>query len=280
MDVVKVRLQGQLKGNSTNFISATEAFLKILKQEGWISLYRGFIPTMAMSLPGTVIYFVGYEKIKEKLNDLEIKKEFIPLLSGSFARIIAATCVTPLELIRTRMQFKGIDQGKFGLISSELWRSVQSEGFKTLLRGLQPTLWRDVPFSAIYWTILEPTKLFIIKKLKKLNTNESASDSVNTFVSFGCGAFAGAIAAALTTPFDVAKTRQQTLLYSTKLSSSSANKISKCPSSTWRQLKEIWREEKWKGLTKGMGPRVAKVAPACAIMIGSYEFGKATFSVK
>lgn len=281
LDVVKVRLQGQLKGNSNNFISATEAFLKILKQEGWISLYRGFIPTLAMSLPGTVIYFVGYEKIKEKLNDLEIKEEFVPLLSGSFSRIISATFVTPLELIRTRMQFKGIEHGKFGIVSAELWRSVQSEGFKTLLRGLQPTLWRDVPFSAIYWTILEPTKRFIMKRLKLIsNTKDSTSDLANTFVSFGCGAFAGAIAAALTTPFDVAKTRQQTLLNRTKLSPSSLNKISKCPSSTWLQLKEIWREERWKGLTKGMGPRVAKVAPACAIMIGSYEFGKAMFSIK
>jgi solute carrier family 25 protein 39/40 len=48
--------------------------------------------------------------------------------------------------------------------------------------------------------------------------------------------------------------------------------------STFQVLKEIYGEEGWKGLTRGIIPRVAKVAPACAIMISSYEIGKLYFN--
>lgn len=270
--MIKVRLQGQLKNHPSNphlFRSAREAFIKILKQEGWLSLYRGFLPTMGMSLPGTVVYFVGYERARDYFINEGVKEEFVPLIAGSVARIFAATAVSPLELIRTRMQFKGIENGKLRPVTLELIQSVKQEGIKVLWKGLQPTLWRDVPFSAIYWSILEPSKSWIMNNYDFGRENQIFQ---RTLVSFGCGALAGAISAALTTPFDVAKTRQQLLLNDPK------EKMTKCPSTTWHQLKQIWREDRWKGLTRGMGPRVAKVAPACAIMIGSYEFGKSIFN--
>lgn len=43
--------------------------------------------------------------------------------------------------------------------------------------------------------------------------------------------------------------------------------------STLAILKEIGQREGTHGLWRGMVPRVAKVAPACGIMIGAYEIG-------
>jgi solute carrier family 25 protein 39/40 len=44
------------------------------------------------------------------------------------------------------------------------------------------------------------------------------------------------------------------------------------------KLKQVMRNiiyrEGWSGLTRGMAARVAKIAPSCAVMIGTYEFGK------
>lgn len=269
LDVVKVRLQGH-----EQLHTASDTFFRILRTEGWQSLYRGFLPTMAMSLPGTVVYFVGYEKVRDALireNGGIVKKEFVPLISGAVARVFAATAVSPFELIRTRMQFKGLQNGKLKPVTLELGASIRSEGIKVLWRGLQPTLWRDVPFSAIYWSILEPSKS---KMIRLISGNEIEPTWMqNTLVSFACGAVSGAIAAALTTPFDVAKTRQQLIL-----NLKNEPRKNGCPSTTWIQLKQIWGEDGWRGLTRGMGPRIAKVAPACAIMIGSYEFGKSVLS--
>lgn len=42
-------------------------------------------------------------------------------------------------------------------------------------------------------------------------------------------------------------------------------------------LQRIFRNNGIKGLFAGVIPRVIKVAPACAIMITSFEYGKAVF---
>lgn len=42
-------------------------------------------------------------------------------------------------------------------------------------------------------------------------------------------------------------------------------------------FKKIYRNHGIKGIFAGVAPRITKVAPACAIMITSFEYGKAFF---
>lgn len=42
-------------------------------------------------------------------------------------------------------------------------------------------------------------------------------------------------------------------------------------------IREIYRHNGMKGLFAGLVPRLVKVAPACAIMISSFEYGKVFF---
>ena len=44
--------------------------------------------------------------------------------------------------------------------------------------------------------------------------------------------------------------------------------------SSFRMLKQVLAEEGLRGVFAGVGARVVKVAPACAIMVSSYEIGK------
>ncbi|KAI9231953.1 MAG: mitochondrial carrier domain-containing protein, partial [Podila humilis] len=138
---------------------------KIVRHEGASSLWRGLSPTVAMSIPATVIYFVGYDYLKvvlsERMNG-STPETLAPLAAGAFARTVAATVISPLELFRTRMQSvhtetKG-NSGLFRGVFQGVVTMVQQEGVLSLWRGLGPTLWRDVPFSAIYWMGYENIK--------------------------------------------------------------------------------------------------------------------------
>ncbi|KAG7251772.1 hypothetical protein CRUP_035682 [Coryphaenoides rupestris] len=149
-------------------------------------------------------------------------------------------CLRPLELVRTKMQSR-----------------------KT--NGWGPTVLRDVPFSALYWFNYELVKARLHEQQQQHLTNFS--------ISFAAGAISGSVAAILTLPFDVVKTRRQIQLGEMETLGVPLARTS----STWHILKDIWTESGHRGLFAGFLPRVIKVAPACAIMISSYEFGKAFF---
>lgn len=293
-DVVKTRLQVQQKVMSSNkcfvfcnglmdhlcpcysngekpmlhFKGTVDAFYKISQYEGVKSLWSGLSPTLVLALPTTVLYFVAYEQFRLGLKEFNIQKMganrdqlpfWIPMAAGSAARVLAVTCVNPLELIRTKMQSQKLS---FLEVGTAFRIMLREEGILGLWKGLFPTILRDVPFSAIYWTSYETCK-----------RTSGVTDPTFGF-SFVSGAISGSIAALVTVPFDVVKTHQQIefgekVLYSDK-------PAVKAPG-TFETLAKIFKSSGIKGLFVGIVPRLIKVAPACAIMISSFEFGKTFF---
>jgi len=218
-----------------------------------------------MAVPATVIYFAVYEHIKDKISTafkLTDKPLWLPSLSGGCARIFAAVTISPLEMIRTKMQSEKMSYLQIGRAVKSL---VEQEGFFALYRGLIPTILRDVPFSAIYWSNYEFFRM-------KLSNQES-----NFYVNFACGAIAGSVAAVITLPFDVVKTHRQIELGQHLLNHHKSNQYKGHNFSTFKIIKSIYAKRGIGGLFAGLSPRVIKVAPACAIMISTYESGKSFF---
>jgi solute carrier family 25, member 39/40 len=283
------------------FRSTFDALNKIARNEGPRTLWRGVTPTLMMAIPGNVIYFTGYDwlrfsqasPIRKVANDT-----YAPLLAGSFARVLAGIAVSPLEMFRTRMQATpGGGSGVFRETLLGLQRMTQTQGYTSLWRGLTLTMWRDVPFSAIYWWGYEAVKNKLIDARELRNgraldaergltssrpTSGHETDSSIFVDSFIAGSASGAVAAFVTTPFDVGKTRQQVYRHagddspSVQVAREAAKKGKFVPEelSMPRFMYHIFREEGASGVFKGWIPRTLKVAPACAIMISSYEMGK------
>ncbi|XP_072950029.1 solute carrier family 25 protein Shawn-like isoform X1 [Epargyreus clarus] len=297
LDVVKIRLQAQQKALLSNkcylycnglmehlcpcgetawiprrvhFHGTMDAFYKIAKLEGVPALWSGLSPTLVLALPCTVIYFVSYEQLRYKTKTMYNKLTgdmsqpmWIPMMAGATARMTAVTIVSPLELIRTKMQSKKLTYSE---ITAALRQVIKYEGYRGLFRGLGSTLLRDVPFSGIYWTMFETTK-------RVFNKPDSEK---NTFLfNFFCGSVAGSIAAFVTLPFDVVKTHQQIELGEKEIYTDGTKRQR---ASNMKDIaKNIYRNHGFKGLFTGLLPRIFKVAPACAIMIATFEYGKQFF---
>ena len=245
--------------NRPKYFNGTfDAFVKIAKVEGVSSLWSGVSPTLILAVPTTVIYFTSYEQMKKRLRP-HLGEQWTPLTAGALARIWAVTVVSPLELMRTKMQSKKMT---FGEVGDFLKHSVKREGVLSLWRGYTPTLYRDVPFSALYWLFYE--------RFREIFHFERSKNFTSTFIS---GGLSGTIASAITLPMDVIKTRQQLELGEAELKSSALK-----PKSTLSVASEIIKSPQgFRGLFAGLTPRVLKVAPACAIMITSYEYFKQMF---
>ncbi|KAF4308610.1 putative mitochondrial carrier protein [Botryosphaeria dothidea] len=284
------------------FTSTFDGLRKIARNEGARTLWRGLSPTLAMAVPANVIYFAGYDWLRYSPASL-VRKNFsdtyAPLIAGSTARVLAAIAVSPIEMFRTRMQATHSPQGSSGSHFRDTLRGmrdlVRQDGWTSLWRGLWLTLWRDVPFSAIYWWGYEAGRNIITDERERRRGRElerrgigsgavrprsrSRSEENHTATlidSFVAGASSGAVAAFVTTPFDVGKTRQQVIRQggNTSSQSSIAAGIRPEEQSMPRFLLHIFREQGFPGLFRGWAARCLKVAPACAIMISSYEVGK------
>ncbi|ETL99377.1 hypothetical protein F442_04018 [Phytophthora nicotianae P10297] len=238
----------QLQGTS-------HALRHIFQTEGVRGLFAGLSPAMVIAVPSTVLYYMSYDVLlhegRQRFPEME---GLVPLMAGTTARIVAASITSPIELIRTRMQ--GEKPG--ASILNTFQQAVRRGGYASLLNGLGATLARDVPFSAIYWTSYENLQ-------RKLNTE----DLSRTQRAFACGALSGAIAATVTTPFDVVKTLQQVSM--TAQGSQPSGMV---------VLRQVVASKGVGGAFTGLSARLARVAPSCAIMISCYELGKEKLGIE
>lgn len=141
-------------------------------------------------------------------------------------------------------------------------RLVSTKGVNVLWRGLGPTLWRDVPFSGIYWAGFEILKTRLSDPIH--SPYPGLSPIATSFIS---GAVSGTISALVTQPFDVLKTRRQVFTPNKDCSPAALNSRA----STIPLAIHVIKTEGWGALFAGTVPRCGKVAPACGLMIACYE---------
>ena len=272
------------------FTSTLDGLRKIARNEGVTTLWRGLSPTLMMGIPANIIYFAGYDWLRSD-DRSPIKKNvadaYAPFVAGAIARTAAASATSPVEMFRTRLQATpGTGAGHFKATLEGLYQMTQVKGYTSLWRGLSLTMWRDVPFSGLYWWGYEEMKrvLDIARQHSPLFAGSFSEGSLNatSFLdSFIAGATSGAVAALVTTPFDVGKTRQQVFRHmddqmpaTTLRGLLPQNAVVPEQLSLPKFLMHIFREEGAAGLFRGWTARCLKVAPACAIMISTYELGK------
>lgn len=225
LDTLKTRLQSQ------------NGFLR---SGGFKGLYKGIKPVILGSAPTAALFFVTYDGIKEFLKPKVEEKHHFFIYTGAatFSEMVACLIRVPVEVTKQRSQ---------ALLSTK-----DSLGIKLLYRGYWSTVLRDMPFSLLQFPLWEYSKDIWKRKVdRELEPWEGAV----------CGAVAGGIAAAVTTPLDVAKTR---IMLSSVTVGSSELRISS-------MLGKLYRENGVRGLFAGVSPRVAWITVGGFIFFGIYE---------
>ncbi|KAM3218674.1 mitochondrial carrier protein MTM1 [Capsicum annuum] len=254
-----------------------DVFCKVIRQEGFTRLWRGTNASLTLAIPSVGIYLPLYDIFRNSMEDytlrnIPIATPYVPLVAGSLARSIACVTCYPIELARTRMQ--AFKDTKNGMKPPGVWKTLvgvvspvngansfqnSMQVYRLLWTGLGAQLARDVPFSAICWSTLEPVR----RKLLGMVGDEASATTV-LGANFSAGFVAGSLAAFATCPLDVARTRRQI-----------ENDPERALRMTTRQtLVEIWRDGRFKGMFTGVGPRVARAGPSVGIVVSFYEVVK------
>ena len=268
LDTLKTRLQ------------AREGFIS---SGGFRGIYRGIGSVVVGSAPGAAFFFLTYEWSKKVLSSLPYqsalrlglgdnneagkqKSEALThMLAASAGEIAACAVRVPTEVIKQRAQ-----AGQFGgrslpalrsIISSHLSAAAASSSsfssiifssltvWRELYRGWSITILREVPFTMIQFPLWE--------KLKALSRSRHPDGFEPAAIeSAAYGSIAGAVAAGLTTPLDVLKTRVML----------SARSVP-----AWQIMVEILRENGVRPFFSGIGPRVMWISAGGFIFLGSYQ---------
>ena len=241
IDTVKTRLQSARSGLPAPPIAA--------------HLYRGLSSALLGSFPAAAAFWTTYLHLRNTLltsGAVAPGSDWVAHAAAAAGADVVVACVrNPFEVVKQQAQ-AGLHRGS---PAAGVRAILASSGPRGLWAGLPAVLLRDVPFSAIQFVLYERAK----REWQGVGAGGGALAWWQTAV---CGAGAGGVAAAVTTPLDVVKTRLMTqtgvaagLQYTGAVDAA----------------RRIVREEGAAALLRGVVPRVLWISIGGAIFFAGFE---------
>jgi solute carrier family 25 S-adenosylmethionine transporter 26 len=173
------------------------------------------------------------------------------MLAASLGEVAACAVRVPTEVVKQRAQASQHPSSLSALthILNQRHTRGLAHVWQELYRGWSITIIREVPFTIIQFPLWEA--------LKSYRCSQTGRKQVTGLEGGLLGSVAGAVAAGLTTPLDVLKTRMMLAK-------------EKQPMSV--MLSSILKESGPRAFFAGMGPRIGWISVGGAIFLGSYQW--------
>ncbi|KAG6409385.1 hypothetical protein SASPL_127424 [Salvia splendens] len=241
VDTIKTRVQ-----------ASTLTFPEILSQLpqlGVRGLYRGSVPAILGQFSSHGLRTGIMEASKLVLINFAPTLPELQVQSlASFCSTVLGTAVRiPCEVLKQRLQ-----AGLFDNVGEAIVGTWQHDGLRGFFRGTGATLCREVPFYVAGMGLYAESKKAVQRLLER---------ELEPWETIAVGALSGGLAAVLTTPFDVIKTRTMTAPQGRSVSLSIV-------------AFSILRHEGPLGLFKGAVPRFFWIAPLGAMNFAGYELAR------
>jgi hypothetical protein len=259
VDSLKTRMQSYMHASdaSAGMIRATRA---IVAAEGPAALWRGIGAVAISAGPAHALYFATYEAARNVLAPTHASDgrhhPVATALAGVSATFAADGLMCPMDVVKQRLQLA--PAGTYASVLHCIRRVHGEHGVAAFFAGFRATILMNVPFTAVYFSGYESAKKLIVD-WRGIDERQFTPSS-----HCAAGALAGGLAAAASNPLDVARTRLQT----------QGEVGARRYKGLRHALLSIKLEEGWKGLFRGVRPRVVFHMPAAAVCWTTYEFCK------
>jgi len=264
LDTVKTRMQ-VLRPGSTAVVRVENVLQEIVGDQGFRGFMRGCSAIAAGTVPAHVALFTTYELTKRRLLDGKSHDPVSAAFCGAASQFSHDLFLTPADVVKQRLQL-----GCHSSLSQCLRSIIQREGCMALFRSMPTTLAMNMPFGGILVASNES-----LKNCMALDESKDGRSALPWY--FLSAGISGGIAAAMTQPLDVIKTRLQTqdcLAHNSDAPTHSTpcgRHLRPKYDSFSTTLKTIMREEGGRAFFYGLAPRVLYTIPAAAITWGTYE---------
>lgn len=238
-------------------------------------MYRGISAPLVGAAAETSSLFVFEALGRELLFASSLSSRDVPLslpalyATGGFAGALTSFVLTPIELVKCRVQVPASQAGQatVNLKPLAVVRDVfRNEGIRGFWHGQMGTLIRETGGSAAWFGAKETvTSMFRQMKLKNATTEaqrEAAlTQALPIWQQMVGGASAGVAYNFLFFPADTIKSRMQTM--------PTGQHIAK--TTFWREGVAIWRQHGLRGLYRGCGITCLRSAPSSAVIFTVFD---------
>ncbi|OCK83830.1 mitochondrial carrier [Lepidopterella palustris CBS 459.81] len=272
-DTVKVRLQSQPEHFPLQYAGPLDCFKQSLRREGFLGLYRGISAPLVGAAVETSSLFFSYQVTQDILRATVYPPSEVPapqdlpfsalLLSGAASGAATSLLLTPIELVKCKMQVpletsatSIRNLGPLNIIAS-IYRHQGVLGF---WNGQLGTLIRETGGSAAWFGSNEG-----MKALFRRTGNSSATSkdgALPIYQQMTAGAAAGMSYNFIFYPADTIKSRMQT---------EDVSRLAGGRRTFGTVGKALWKQQGLKGLYRGCGITVARSAPSSAFIFTIFE---------
>jgi len=252
-DTIKVKLQCQDVNPHRRPMGTYQCFRDILRYEGFRGFYRGLSAPLLGSVMENAILFVAYGRIQKIIQGDSEKALSVPQLaaSGAIAGMAVSTVLTPVELIKCKIQIHA--KMYKGPIDCAI-QTIRATGLRGLYKGHAATFARESCGGAAWFGVYE----FTCRQL----SGSTSKDNLGPASLMFAGALSGIAYNTVLFPADVVKSQIQ-----------SENSTDK---NYLRRLNKLYASEGIRGLYRGYGITIVRAIPANALILASFELATRT----
>lgn len=171
-DVLNVRMQNDRalpEGQRRNYRNVVDGIVRMLREEGWQSLFRGVAANSTRAVLMTASQLASYDYVKRLLLQTAYYEDGLQthLTASLLAGFVATTVCSPVDVVKTRIMSA---HGKDGIVAF-LKRTFQAEGISWIFRGWLPSFVRLGPHTVVTFMVLEQHKA-MYRKLRSIDEHD------------------------------------------------------------------------------------------------------------
>ncbi|KAI6158359.1 mitochondrial carrier [Pisolithus thermaeus] len=296
-DLIKVRLQSQVLDPTARFNGPIDCLVRTWRNEGIRGLYRGLPAPVVGAMAENATLFLSYNELQSLLRRLDPHPSSQDptlsqlALSGAGAGAITSFVLTPIELVKCKMQVQMLAPNKSTAILStstgytaaatsgvaSLKRNalpgpvsvfvsvIRDTGFRGLWLGQTGTLIRETGGGAVWFACKEFVGIQLIQRRAKSHGLQLERKDILPMESAFAGACAGGAYNISLFPADTVKSIMQT---EEELRPRGKGVPTR---SFFGTAREMYRAQGIRGFYAGCGITVARSIPSSAIIFLIYD---------
>ncbi|KAK2727263.1 mitochondrial 2-oxoglutarate/malate carrier protein-like [Artemia franciscana] len=160
VSLIRMTADGRLPAaERRNYKNVFDAIMRMIREEGLFTLWRGAIPTMGRAMVVNAAQLASYSQAKQVLMSTGYFKENIVLhfWASMISGLVTTAASMPVDIAKTRLQNMKMIDGKpeYKGAIDVLSRVVKNEGIFSLWKGFTPYYARLGPHTVLTFIVLE-----------------------------------------------------------------------------------------------------------------------------